>query len=62
MSVADKFMLCEVAIVVSVNDELRNVAQMGHSRYRSFANLINTADPDLERNRLEEERRKLNRF
>ena len=53
-------MLCEVAIVVSVNDELRNVAQMEHSRHRSFANFINTAD--LERNRLEEERRKINRF
>ena len=53
-------MLCEVAIVVSVNDELRNVAQMGHSRHRSIANLINTADMD--RNILEEKRRKLNRF
>ena len=53
-------MLCEVAIVVSVNDELRNVAQMEHSRHLSFANFINTAD--LERNRLEEERRKINRF
>ena len=53
-------MLCEVAIVVSVNDELRNVAQREHSRYRSIANLINTAD--MGRNILEEERRKLNRF
>lgn len=60
MITANKIMLCEVAIVVSVNDELRNVAQMEHSRHRSFANFINTAD--LERNRLEEERRKINRF
>ena len=60
MSVADKIMLCEVALVESINDELKNVAQREHSRYRSFANLINTADMD--RNILEEERRKLNRF
>ena len=60
MITANKIMLCEVAIVVSVNDELRNVAQREHSRYRSIANLINTAD--MGRNILEEERRKLNRF
>ena len=60
MSVADKIMLRKRALVESVNDELKNIAQIEHSRYRSFANFINTAD--MERNRLEEERRKINRF
>ena len=43
MITANKIMLCEVAIVVSVNDELRNVAQMEHSRHRSFASFITNA-------------------
>ena len=60
MSVADKYMVRKGALVESVNDELKNVAQREHLRYRSIANLINTADMD--RNILEEERRKLNRF
>lgn len=40
MSVADKIMLRKRALVESVNDELKNIAQIEHSRLRSFANFI----------------------
>ena len=40
MSVADKIMLRKRAIVESVNDELKNIAQIEHSRHRSFTNFI----------------------
>lgn len=43
MSVSDKIMLRKRALVESVNDELKNIAQIEHSRHRSFANFITNA-------------------
>lgn len=43
MSVSDKIMLRKRALVESVNDELKNIAQIEHSRHRSFANSITNA-------------------
>ena len=43
MSVSDKIMLRKRALVESVNDELKNIDQIEHSRYRSFANFITNA-------------------
>ena len=41
MSVADKVLLRKRAIIESVNDELKNMAQIEHSRHRSFHNFVN---------------------
>ena len=41
MSVSDKVPLRKRAIIESVNDELKNMAQIEHSRHRSFQNFIN---------------------
>ncbi|MDE6825282.1 MAG: transposase, partial [Paramuribaculum sp.] len=43
MTVADKIMLRKRAVVESVNDELKNIAQIEHSRHRSFTNFITNA-------------------
>lgn len=43
MSVADKIMLRKRALVESINDELKNIAQIEHSRHRPFTNLITNA-------------------
>lgn len=43
MSVYDKIMLRKRALIESVNDELKNIAQTEHSRHRSFANFITNA-------------------
>lgn len=43
MSVADKIMLRKRALVEYVNDELKNIAQIEHSRHRSFAYFITNA-------------------
>ena len=43
LSVSDKIMLRKRALVESVNDELKNIAQIEHSRHRSFANFITNA-------------------
>ena len=40
MRVADKLLLRKRAIIESVNDELKNIAQVEHSRHRSFDNFI----------------------
>lgn len=40
MSVTDKIILRKRAVIESVNDELKNIAQIEHSRHRSFANFI----------------------
>ncbi len=42
-SVADKIMPRKRALVESVNDELKNIAQIEHSRHRSFTNFITNA-------------------
>ena len=43
LSVADKIMHRKRTLVESVNDELKNIAQIEHSRHRSFANFITNA-------------------
>ena len=40
MSVSDKLLLRKRAIIETVNDELKNIAQVEHSRHRSFNNFI----------------------
>ena len=40
MSQADKVILRHRALIESVNDELKNMAQVEHSRHRSIANLL----------------------
>ena len=36
MSIADKILLRKRALIEMVNDELKNIAQIEHSRHRSF--------------------------
>lgn len=43
MSVTDKIMLRKRAVIETVNDELKNIAQIEHSRHRSFENFITNA-------------------
>lgn len=43
MSIADKILLRKRALIESVNDELKNIAQIEHSRHRSFNNFIANA-------------------
>ena len=40
MSIADKMLLRKRALIETVNDELKNIAQIEHSRHRSFNNFI----------------------
>ena len=40
MSVSDKVLLRKKAIIETVNDELKNIAQVEHSRHRSFDNFV----------------------
>ena len=40
MSIADKILLRKRALIEIVNDELKNIAQIEHSRHRSFNNFI----------------------
>ena len=40
MSVSDKLLLRKRAIIETVNDELKNIAQVEHSRHRSFGNFV----------------------
>lgn len=43
MSVADKILLRKRALIETANDELKNIAQIEHSRHRSFNNFIANA-------------------
>ena len=43
MSVADKICLRKRTLIETVNDELKNIAQIEHSRHRSFNNFIANA-------------------
>ena len=43
MSIADKILLRERALIETANDELKNIAQIEHSRHRSFNNFIANA-------------------
>ena len=40
MSVSDRLLLRKRAIIETVNDELKNIAQVEHSRHRNFDNFI----------------------
>ena len=40
MSIIDKILLRKRALIETVNDELKNIARIGHSRHRSFNNFI----------------------
>ena len=42
MSVSDKLLLRKRAIIETVNDELKNIAQVEHSRHRSFENFLSS--------------------
>ena len=43
MSIADKILLRKRALIETVNDELKNIAQIEHSRHRSFSNFISNS-------------------
>ena len=43
MSIADEILLRKKALIETVNDELKNIAQIEHSRHRSFNNFIANA-------------------
>lgn len=40
MSVSDRILLRKRALIETINDELKNIAQVEHSRHRSFDNFI----------------------
>ena len=40
MSVSDKLLLRKKAIIETVNDELKNIAQIEYSRHRYFENFV----------------------
>jgi hypothetical protein len=40
MTLSDKVMLRKRSVIETVNDELKNICQVEHSRHRSFANFI----------------------
>ena len=40
INVSDKILLRKRAVIESGNDELKNIAQLEHSRHRSFNNFI----------------------
>ncbi len=43
MSIADKILLRKWALIETVNDELKNIAQIEHSRHRYFNNFVANA-------------------
>ena len=43
MSISDKIYLRKRALIETVNDELKNIAQIEHSRHRSLNNFIANA-------------------
>jgi hypothetical protein len=40
MELKDKILLRKRSVIETVNDELKNMCQIGHSRHRSFTNFI----------------------
>lgn len=43
MSLSDKLLLRKRTIIETVNDELRNISQVEHSRHRTFDNSLSTS-------------------
>lgn len=48
MSVSDKVLMRKRSIIESINDELKNMTQIEHSRHRSFHNFVNNFIAGLE--------------
>ncbi|MCD6202686.1 MAG: hypothetical protein J7K46_12855 [Bacteroidales bacterium] len=40
MTIHDKIMLCKISLIETINDELKNICQIEHSRHRSVVNFI----------------------
>lgn len=40
MSIADKILFRKRDLIETINDELKNIAQIEHSKHRSFSNFI----------------------
>jgi hypothetical protein len=40
MQLSDKILLRKRSVIETVNDELKNICQVEHSRHRSFGNFI----------------------
>lgn len=40
MTLADKILLRKRSVIETVNDELKNICQIEHSRHRSFTNFL----------------------
>ena len=40
MHIHDKILLKKIALIETVNDELKNICQIEHTRHRSFDNFI----------------------
>jgi hypothetical protein len=40
MSISDKILLRKRSIIETINDELKNICQIEHSRHRSFGNFL----------------------
>jgi hypothetical protein len=40
MNMSDRLLIRKRAIIETVNDELKNIAQVEHSRHRSFDNFV----------------------
>ena len=40
MKISDRILLRKRAIIETINDELKNIAQVEHSRHRSFDNFV----------------------
>ncbi|MCR5131733.1 MAG: transposase, partial [Prevotella sp.] len=40
MSISDRLLTRKRAIIETINDELKNIAQVEHSRHRSFDNFV----------------------
>jgi hypothetical protein len=40
MSITDKIMLRKRSIIETINDELKNICHVEHSRHRSFGNFL----------------------
>ena len=40
MTISDKILLRKRSIIETVNDELKNICQIEHSRHRSFTNFL----------------------
>jgi hypothetical protein len=40
MTMADKILLRKRSVIETVNDELKNICRVEHSRHRSFTNFV----------------------